>query len=205
MNIQLQDISKKFGKEWIFKNVNYQFENNKKYAIIGHNGSGKSTLLKIIANGLVPTKGKINYSIPHKRTITEDQINKQIAFTAPYISLIEEFTLKEIYQFHTSLKKLNANEFAEFLELTQLQKHQEKLLKNFSSGMKQRVKLAFAILSDTQTLLLDEPTSNLDAKGIDWYLNLIENYSANKILIIGSNQTHEYTFCNQIINILDYK
>ncbi len=204
MNIQLDDISKKFGKEWIFKHVNYQFESNK-YAIIGHNGSGKSTLLKIIANGLMPTSGKIAYSIPNKKSLTEFEINQQIAFTAPYISIIEEFSLREIYNFHTSLKKLAIEDFKTFIQLIQLEKHQDKLLKNFSSGMKQRVKLALTILSDTQALLLDEPTSNLDTKGIEWYHQLIEQYSNNRIIIIGSNQAHEYSFCNAQINVLDFK
>ncbi|QQR98295.1 MAG: ABC transporter ATP-binding protein [Sphingobacteriales bacterium] len=205
MNIQLDDISKKFGKEWIFKHVNYQFESNNKYAIIGHNGSGKSTLLKIIANGLMPTSGKIAYSIPNKKSLTEFEINQQIAFTAPYISIIEEFSLREIYNFHTSLKKLAIEDFKAFIQLIQLEKHQDKLLKNFSSGMKQRVKLALTILSDTQALLLDEPTSNLDTTGIEWYHKLIEQYSNNRIIIIGSNQAHEYSFCNAQINVLDFK
>lgn len=205
MNILLENISKKFSKEWIFKNVNYQLESDKSYAIVGYNGSGKSTLLKIIANGLLPSLGNIKYSMPHKRTISEDEINSEIAFTAPYISLIEEFTLNEIYHFHTSLKKLNTENIETFLEILDLKKHQDKLLKNFSSGMKQRVKLAIAFLSETQTILLDEPTSNLDNKGIDWYHQLIEKYTKNRIVVIGSNQKYEYTFCNNIINIVDYK
>jgi ABC-type multidrug transport system ATPase subunit len=205
MNIQLKDISKRFGKEWIFKNINYQFESNEKYAIIGHNGSGKSTLLKVISNGLMPTLGSINYSIPHKRTLSDFEINQQIAFAAPYISLIEEFTLKELFTFHTSLQKLYIQDFNQFLDIVELKAHQHKLLKNFSSGMKQRTKLALTILSKTDTLLLDEPTSNLDSKSIQWYFNLIEQYTKDRITIIGSNQSYEYEFCKHSINILDYK
>jgi ABC-type multidrug transport system ATPase subunit len=71
--------------------------------------------------------------------------------------------------------------------------------------MKQRTKLALAFCSDTAMLMLDEPTSNLDTQGVDWYLGLVETYAANRLTIVCSNQAHEYSFCKQQINITDYK
>ena len=205
MNIQLENISKRYGFEWIFKQVNYQFEANKKYAIVGPNGSGKSTLLKIISGGLVPTSGEIHFSIIHQRVTDLEQASKEIAFAAPYISLLDDFSLEEMYAFHASFKKMKVESLQQFLEIAELVPHQKKYIKNFSSGMRQRLKLAFAFLTESQTLLLDEPTSNFDIKAVDWYLQLIEEYTTNRLVIIGSNQEYEYSFCAEKLVVSDYK
>lgn len=205
MNIQLENISKRYGFEWIFKQVNYQFEANKKYAVVGPNGSGKSTLLKIISGGLVPTSGELSYSIIHKRVTALEEAAKEITFAAPYISLLEDFSLEEMYDFHASFKKMKVASLQQFLEIAELVPHQKKYIKNFSSGMRQRLKLAFAFLTESQTLLLDEPTSNFDTKAIDWYLQLMENYTTDRLVIIGSNQEYEYSFCSGKLAISDYK
>ena len=205
MTIQLENISKRFGYEWIFKQINIQFEPGYRYAIVGPNGSGKSTLLKVISGGLVPTSGKVSYSIPHQRTTDEWQAAKEIAYAAPYISLPEDFTLEEMYHFHASFKKMKITELDEFLEVAQLQVHKNKYIKNFSSGMKQRLKLSLAFLTDSQTLLLDEPTSNFDSKSIDWYLQLIHSYTGNRLVLIGSNQEYEFSFCEKQLSVMDYK
>ena len=71
--------------------------------------------------------------------------------------------------------------------------------------MKQRLKLVLAICSDTDLLLLDEPTTNLDDEGVAWYQTLIEKYTANRLVIVASNVKHDYHFCTQQLNIMDYK
>ncbi|MFN8283517.1 MAG: ABC transporter ATP-binding protein [Chitinophagales bacterium] len=205
MNIQLENISKRYGFEWIFKQVNYQFEAGNKYAIVGPNGSGKSTLLKIISGGLVPTSGQVNFSILNQQVTALEQAAREIIFAAPYISLIEEFSLEEMYKFHVAFKKMKTDSLQEFLEVSELVPHKNKYIKNFSSGMRQRLKLAFAFLTDTQTLLLDEPTSNFDANAINWYLKLIEKYTTDRLVIIGSNQEYEYSFCTGKLAVVDYK
>jgi ABC-type multidrug transport system ATPase subunit len=205
MVISLQNISKRFGFEWIFKNVNYQFEPGRKYAVVGPNGSGKSTLLKIISGGLTPSGGKVWYKISHVRSPTDELISREIAYAAPYISLIEDFTLSEMYDFHTSFKKMHCENADEFLEIIQLKHHRNKYIKNFSSGMRQRLKLGMAFLTQSQVLLLDEPTSNFDTKAIDWYLKLMENYTEGRIVVIGSNQEYEYAFCSDKLAVTDFK
>ncbi|MFN8259920.1 MAG: ABC transporter ATP-binding protein [Chitinophagales bacterium] len=205
MTIQLENISKRYGFEWIFKQINYQFEPGLSYAVVGPNGSGKSTLLKIISGGLVPTSGKVKCSMPHKRITDDIEMSKEMAYAAPYISLIEDFTLEELYEFHASFKKMKTSGKDEFLEISQLGVHRKKYIKNFSSGMKQRLKLSLAFLTESQVLLLDEPTSNFDARAIDWYLNLIEKYTRDRLVIIGSNQEYEYSFCSGLLSISDYK
>lgn len=205
MNIQLENISKRFGFEWIFKHVNYQFIAGEKYSIVGPNGSGKSTLIKIISGGAIPTSGKVYYTTIENKSLDEIDAAKNIAFAAPYISLLEDFTLEEMYLFHTSFMKMKITSKEDFFEISQLTQHKNKYIKNFSSGMKQRLKLSLAFLSDTKILLLDEPTSNFDTKAIDWYLQLIENYTNDRLVIIGSNQTYEYSFCKKQLSVIDYK
>lgn len=205
MTISLQDISKRYGLEWILKKVHLELITNNQYAVIGPNGSGKSTLLKIIANGIVPTQGKITYSIDNNQTPSDFLINKNIAFTAPYISILEEMSLEEMYIFHSKLHVMYCKDLQHFLDIIELQKHRNKYIKHYSSGMKQRVKLALAILSKTEVLILDEPSSNLDEKATQWYLNLVQKYMQDRIVLIGSNQEREYNFCTHQINVLDYK
>lgn len=204
MEINLNKVGRRFNKEWIFKNIDFNFTADNKYAVLGPNGSGKSTLLSILLGSLTPSEGEINYYNPNE--IRVENIYQYISFAAPYLDLVEEFTLQETINFHFQFKAyaegLNASSV---LELLELEKSQDKALKHFSSGMKQRTKLALACCTNTPILILDEPTSNLDTQGIDWYLNLVNEYTANKMIIIGSNQEHEYSFCNQRLNISDYK
>jgi ABC-type multidrug transport system ATPase subunit len=204
MDITLKNVGRRFNKEWIFNNIDFNFTADNKYAVLGPNGSGKSTLLSVLLGSLTPSEGEIKYYNPNE--IRVENIYQYISFAAPYLDLVEEFTLQETINFHFQFKAyaegLNASSV---LELLGLEKSQDKALKHFSSGMKQRTKLALACCTNTPILILDEPTSNLDTQGIDWYLNLVNEYTANKMIIIGSNQEHEYSFCSQRLNISDYK
>lgn len=204
MEIILKKVGRRFNKEWIFKNIDYTFAQGKRYAILGPNGSGKSTLLSVLLGSLTPSEGELTYHNP--KEIRVEEIYQYISFAAPYLDLVEEFTLQETINFHFQFKDyadgLNAESV---LELLGLEKSQDKALKHFSSGMKQRTKLALACCAATPLLILDEPTSNLDTQGIDWYLNLVEQYATSKMIIVGSNQQHEYSFCNNQLSIADYK
>jgi ABC-type multidrug transport system ATPase subunit len=206
MKITLNNIGKRYNYEWIFRSLNYEFNINSKTVILGGNGSGKSTLLQAISSSSIFSEGEITYQIKNKE-IEADKIFQRISIAAPYLELFDDFTLSESIDFQKSLKPFTNNiSTKEFIETLELTKASNKELKYFSSGMKQRVKLALAILSDTPILLLDEPTSNLDKKAISWYQNLIENHTQNKILIICSNQVEEeYHTCNNQINIEDFK
>lgn len=199
MKISLENVSKKYNKEYIFKNVNFQFIKGEKYAIKGSNGSGKSTLLKLISGFITPTSGKVLYE---NKSIEE--VYNQFAFCTPYQELIEEMTLSELLVFHQSFKKFIPEVDINFI-INLLNFDKTKIIKDYSSGMKQRVKLALAFFSDVPVLLLDEPSTNLDTKGVDWYLNLVENYTQNRTLIVASNIEREYSFCNFFLEIEQYK
>lgn len=205
MQIVLNKISRRFNREWIFKNIDYTFSSGKSYAILGINGSGKSTLLQILSGVLTPSAGNITYQLKGK-PITAESIFNELSIAAPYLELIEEFTLSEAVNFHFNFKKrLNDITDEAVIAILDMQKSRNKQLKYFSSGMKQRVKLAFAFLSSTPILLLDEPTSNLDSQGLQWYHDMIKNYTKERLVIVCSNQEEEYNFCDEQLLIADYK
>lgn len=206
MNISLSAIGKRFNREWIFRKLDYEFESGLKYAILGNNGSGKSTLLQIISGSLMQSEGDIHYRHDNK-VIPSDLIFRKLTIASPYLELLEEFTLSEVIDFHYKFKNyLSGFSKESIIEILDFEKVVNRKIKNFSSGMKQRVKLAFAILSDVPMVLLDEPCSNLDYQGMQWYQTLIENYTQNRLVLICSNhQSEEIDFCDYRLNILDYK
>ena len=205
MKIILDQIGRRFNREWIFRKVNYSFELGNSYAILGANGSGKSTLLQVISGSLTSSEGKVNYfrdDIP----LDIENVFHELSFAAPYLELIEEFTLSEHIDFHFQFKRYREGyDKKSVVSLLGLHQSEHKALKNFSSGMKQRVKLALAFCSDTKILLLDEPVSNLDKQGVEWYLSLIEQFSSDRLVIVCSNQQQEYGFCDERINVEDFK
>ena len=205
MKIILEQIGRRFNREWIFRNMNYEFEIGNSYAVLGANGAGKSTLLQVISGSLSSSEGKISY-LYGDTLIDQEKVFIHQSMAAPYLELIEEFTLTELIDFHFRFKKYRQglNRQA-VIELLGLKNSEFKAIKYFSSGMKQRLKLALAFCSDTALLLLDEPATNLDQQGLDWYLSLASTFSSDRLLIICSNQEQEYGFCSHRLNIADYK
>lgn len=199
MKIIATGIHKKFRQEWVFKALNYTFESGKSYAIIGQNGAGKSTLLKTLAQYSLPNKGKVEFE-----GITED-INKQISFAAPYSELIEEFTLPELLNFLVHINFLEAHwDFSTFTSFIELQPSETKYIKNFSSGMRQKVKLGIALAANRPILCLDEPTSNLDETAKNWFYRALES-QRHKLILIASNEQAEINLCTDQLSIADYK
>lgn len=206
MKIILTDVGRRYNREWIFKHITYELESGKSYAILGPNGSGKSTLLKVLSGSLVPSAGSIYYEMNDK-AVDVESVFQYLSLATPYVELIEEFTLREQIQFHFKFKNyLSGYSEPEVVHLLGLENAIDKELKFFSSGMKQRVKLALACCSDSAFVLLDEPTSNLDTAGEGWYLELVDKTKrADRLFIICSNQEKEYNFCDQTLSISDYK
>ena len=204
--IELNNIGKRFRYEWIFKNITHSFESGKLYALLGPNGSGKSTLMKILSGHLTPSDGQITFLNTEKK-IDGDDVYQHISYSAPYIDVIEEMTLTEIIAFHSKFKPLSKGLIInDLIQLLNFKNAADKEIRFFSSGMKQRLKLALSICSDTPILLLDEPTTNLDAQGVAWYRDLIQQFSdKNRLVIVASNIEHDYDFCEEKLNIVDYK
>jgi ABC-type multidrug transport system ATPase subunit len=206
MQIHLTAASKRFNKEWIFSNLDFSFVDGQHYALIGNNGSGKSTLLQIIAGYIGLTKGQINWVNKSGQSIDSSNIYQHISIAAPYLELVEELTALEQIAFHQQFKPLEpALKPIDILEKIGLGNAADKQIRNFSSGMKQRLKLALAIFDQAPILLLDEPSSNLDQEGIQTYHQLMQAYAMHKLIIVASNDSQEYQFCTQQLALSDFK
>jgi ABC-type multidrug transport system, ATPase component len=204
MKIILSDAGKRFNREWIFRHFDYQFFSAKAYAITGPNGSGKSTLLQFIAGALMPTEGKLDYFNNDEKPVPE--YHRLLSIAAPYLETIEEMTAQEFLSFHEVFKPLIPEiSITQILERVGIGHAAHKQIRYYSSGMKQRVKLAQAFFSDTPVVLLDEPTTNLDASGIALYHELIRDYCERRLLIVSSNDPLEYSFCERVINMNSLK
>jgi ABC-type multidrug transport system ATPase subunit len=203
MKILLENIGKRFNKEWIFRNINFEFSGANKYSILGTNGSGKSTLLQIIAGSLSQSEGKIKWQNANGMLIMSELFFKNISFAAPYIELPEEMTWRECISFqHKFMPFISSMKTDDIISISGLQSSAGKEIRNFSSGMKQRAKLSLAILADTPLLLLDEPATNLDENSVKWYQHLIEKYSKEKMMIVCSNYNmEEYSLCESSLKL----
>jgi ABC-type multidrug transport system ATPase subunit len=205
MRINLSQAGKRFNREWIFRNTTLEFKQGNSYAITGSNGSGKSTLMQCIAGMMQLSEGSIQYTVGNMQMANE-QAYKKISFCAPYLELIEEMNLIEFLNFHSRFKKFLAGVNTKMItEELKLDHTSQKQIQYYSSGMKQRVKLAQAVFSDTPIVLLDEPCTNLDTNGIDLYYSLITNYCKNRLVVVSSNDEVEYSFCKEKINLASFK
>lgn len=204
MNIHLENVGKKFSREWLFRELNAVFEHGKRYAITGPNGSGKSTLIQLLAGNQLCSEGTISYS-SENHSIPVEEVFQDLSITAPYLELIEEFTLEEAIDFHFQFKALRTGfSKKDLIEIGLFSMSRKKYIRNFSSGMKQRLKLLLAFYSDTSLLLLDEPTTNLDDQGIKWYHDHI-NLLNDTLILVASNQPYEYTFCDLTYSLDNFK
>lgn len=202
MIVELSNIGKKFNYNWIFKKVSFQFKTGEPTAILGANGSGKSTLLRILSGQLSPDEGAIQILDP---IIKPEDLAHRVNYCAPYLDLPEEFTLQEMLEFHLKFRHMrNGYTINSVITDMGLEKSRDKALKLFSSGMKQRTKLALTFFFDAPICLFDEPTSHLDSDGIQWYSNEVKKLSKNAMVIIGSNQNHEHEFCSKKLVITEF-
>lgn len=206
MQVKLANIGKNFQNHSVFKRVNIDIPSGYRGVILGGNGSGKSTLLKVISGALMPSEGRVTYHINGKE-IPTDSMHKYVAFCGPYTDLIEDFTLVELIAFQAKFKPFLPGISTQLiLERLNLKRFENKLIKTYSSGMKQRVRLALSVLVDTPLLLLDEPTSNLDPQGKEWYSDLVTEFAGDRTIIVASNYfKEEYAFTTEEINLSNYQ
>ena len=229
MTISLSDAGKRFNRDWVFRHFNYTFNTGNSYAIVGPNGSGKSTLLQAIGGAIGLSEGKLmvssesvrpetagvseelsgvrrQSSVVRPETEEADNIYKHLSIAAPYLEAIEEMTVTEFLQFHQTFKPLlPVLSIQEIISVVGLENASAKQLRYYSSGMKQRVKLAQAVFSDVPVILLDEPCTNLDSSGIALYQQLIDTYCKDRLVIVSSNDEAEYGFCKERVSMLGYK
>jgi len=203
MQLSLNNIGKRYKFHWIFRNVNLEIQSGQVLSVKGPNGSGKSTLLKIISGFLSPSEGEVHFNQEGERL--RDFYGK-VTYAAPYIDPVGQMTLKEQLTFHTKFKSFkNSLRVEEVLDIIQLSQAADKQIKDFSSGMRQRVRLGLAVLSSSDLCILDEPTTNLDTQGFEWYSNLVNSYQMDSAIIIASNEERDFIKQDAVIDIRDFK
>jgi ABC-type multidrug transport system ATPase subunit len=204
VQIEATGLGKRYAREWIFRDLTHTFPSGSATAILGPNGAGKSTLLNTLSGQQLPTNGTLRYQY-QGREVPVEEVPPLLAYAAPYLELIEELTLTELLHFHSRFKPLRPGLTSQrLIELMYLEKSRHKLVRDFSSGMKQRLKLALALYADTPLLLLDEPTTNLDRAGVAWYQEHVQATLAGRTVLVSSNVPEEYTFCTAQLNITDF-
>lgn len=201
MDLSIQNLTKSYSGRTIFNDLHAQISAGERLIITGRNGSGKSTLLKILSGALLPSSGKITYTLD-SRSINEDEVYKYVHLVAPYNTIIEEQHLNEVFQMHQKLGLLTSfSSYEEWHEKIEYKFPLDIPVKSFSSGMKQRIKLALALLDDRPLVLLDEPGSNLDKQGKQWLEKLVKQFPAEKTIIIASNEADEIRWGKKEINL----
>ena len=200
VRLEVKNLRKDFDRKTILKDLNFSLTNKDSLAITGKNGSGKSTLIKILSNIFMQTSGSVTINIDD--TVIERQnFYKYIGLISPYLNLYDEFSGLENLRFTARLKSVDNERITSTIKSVGLWERRNDLVKIYSSGMKQRLKLAFALMHDPDILLLDEPTSNLDAEGVRLVDNVADDYGSGRILIIATNDEHERSLCKSELNL----
>jgi len=206
IKIVFENVGKKFNGRHVLRDLSFTINPSEQLAILGANGSGKSTLLQMMAGYIQPSAGKI-FFYNNDVLMASENVFSRISLASPYLELLEDYMLLEMAQFHFGLKKIiNGLSIKDVIEYSGLSSEMDKPVKNFSSGMKQRLKLTLAFMSDTSLLLLDEPLTNLDEEGMTWYKKMVTDFSNERTLVVCSNMNvPEYDFCNRKLLLSESK
>jgi heme exporter protein A len=205
VSLTVAGITKSFSRRAIFRDISFSLHGGDSLAITGRNGSGKSTLVKILCDVLTPTAGAVQYAIDGKN-VSMESAKDQLGMVSPYLQLYDEFSGLENLEL---LSRIRSNNFpidersSEFLKLVGLWDRRKDMVRTYSSGMKQRLKYAFALLHRPLVLILDEPTSNLDAEGVDVVKSVVENQKSSGILVVATNDAMEARWCGQELQLGD--
>jgi heme exporter protein A len=205
-SVEAVSLNKVFGRRLIFDNINFKFNNNGIFGISGPNGSGKSTLIKIIAGITAPSSGIIIHS-SNEKTVIPEKLHNHIGFVSPYLVLYDEFSAWENLIYFSEIRNVlfDSEKVNFLLDKFLLLNRKDDFVKTYSSGMKQRLKFIFALMHSPQLLLLDEPTSNLDAEGKEKVYSLLRKEAESSIIIVASNEESDLEICSSCIQLELFK
>ncbi|UCG21814.1 MAG: heme ABC exporter ATP-binding protein CcmA [Deltaproteobacteria bacterium] len=201
-SLKVSYLCKHYSQTLLFKDISFELHPGEVLAITGWNGSGKSTLLRIIAGLVRPTTGKVEMFFKGE-SIPKESRRRFVGMVAPAFSLYEELTALENLEFFCKVRGIayDRKSCLAMMERTGLSENAHKLCRNYSSGMKQRLKLAQALLHSPPLLLLDEPGCNLDSKGMKIVENIIAAQRQLGMTVIASNEKREVDYGDRVINL----
>lgn len=206
VSVECRNLTKFFGYRRVLEGVCVRVEQGETLVVTGRNGSGKTTLLRLISGLAKPTSGEVVISV-NGQPLDSDAVYHHLGFVTPDLSLYTELTALENLAFFAALRGLPTERHGvrsllhECLAGVGLEERADDLLRDFSSGLKQRLKLAFAVLHRPAVLLLDEPTSNLDAAGVEIVERLIREQKQRGIVILATNNAEELKHGDQILRL----
>jgi heme exporter protein A len=198
-----ESVSKEFNRRVIFGGISFSLSRGESLAITGRNGSGKSTLAKILCGLLTPTKGKISLSM-NKDEIPAEDFHRHIGLVSPYITMYDEFSGMENLLVFAHIRNLGSaadGDPERLLRQFGIYECRNDEVRTYSSGMKQRLKYAAAMLHHPEILILDEPTANLDKEGVATVHKLMRAQTEAGILIIATNDAKDLKFADHSIDL----
>jgi len=200
--VRADALVKKFNRKPVLAGVSFEVQPGQVFGIVGRNGSGKSTLLRIVGALLSPSSGSITHTLDG-HSIEAEHLHQHIGYAAPYLTLYEEFNARENLQLYASLRgmPLGTRDCDALLDGVGLPLDRRDPIRSYSSGMKQRMKLLFAVMHRPPLLLLDEPTSNLDSDGIAAVYRLVEEGRKRGAVIIATNDAEDIRRCDATISV----
>ena len=205
--VEVKNIKKNYGKNEAVKGISFNIKEDEILGLLGPNGSGKTTTIGMLLGLLKPTSGEILIN-SQKLEGNRIEILEQINFISPYIELPKKLTVKQNLTVYGKLYKINnINERIEFLsEKLRLEGLLNNITGELSSGQKNRVSLAKALINEPKVLLLDEPTASLDPEVGDFVRSFLEDYKKEKkisILLASHNMNEVTRLCKSILMMKD--
>jgi heme exporter protein A len=202
LQIFAQSIGKYFGEKRIFQYISFELNDGESLAVVGPNGSGKTTLIRVLCGLIRPSEGILYYSDNDKK-IAWPELYHQIGLVGPYLELYEELTARENLSFFAKIRNLQHCDkwIDELMSRFLLRGRENDLLKEYSSGMLQRLKYVFALMGKPKILFLDEPTSNLDQQGIDIVYDIMLQQKRDGLLVIATNDPMDLKYGDICIDV----
>src|SRR5687768_1847904 len=202
VSMTLDRVTRRFGRRVVFEDVSGIVRSGETLVVTGPNGSGKSTLLKIVAGLLPASRGAATMHVDGV-ALDAQQRRARLGYVAPDLTLYAELSGVENLLFFGRLKglALTRDDLVDALEMVGLKGRGRDFVRDYSSGMRQRLKYAFALLGRPQVLLLDEPTANLDASGTEIVRTLIEEQRRHGLVVIGTNESQEVEWGDAVIRL----
>ena len=201
IELRVTSLTKKYGYKSVFSDLNF-ISTSTVMGIAGANGSGKSTLLRVLSGLLKPTSGKIEWTID-RNPVDMAGFKQNIGYTAPYVELYEELTVFENLEFILKVRGLSDNNtIPDQLKKMDAVDLSGQFYGSLSTGQRQRIKLAAAMIHQPSILFLDEPGSNLDKKGLGRVEQMIQEFKSSRtFVLIASNLSAELDLCDQIFHL----
>lgn len=202
ITLALNAVSRRYGRRTVFSGITATARGGEALVVAGPNGSGKSTLLKIIAGLIPPSSGEAGVSIEGRMLDTLAR-RRILGYVAPDLRLYDELTGAENLQFFGRMRglTLERQDLIELLTRVGLKGRGRDFVGNYSSGMRQRLKYAFALLHRPPMLLLDEPTANLDASGAEIVREVVEQQRQEGLVVIATNEATEVAWGDSVVRL----